>query len=368
MMKRASDIVSQFKRLHHHKPVKRDLKVGKAPGTVTYLGRRAGGKSHIDSLLYDPVDCRKSAVADIAALASPPAEGQTQWINIVGLSDEALMGDLGRAIGLNTLVVEDIVNTEQRPKMDEYEDYLFLVFKMLYPDGKGRIVREHVALVLKERQVFVYQEVEADVFDGVRSRIEGHSGRIRSRGADYLLFALVDALIDNYFLVLDIIQAQMDELEQEVYTRPRTETALKIQQLRKDVITLRGWISPARELVARLISTESPLISKDTRVFLKDALDHATEIQETLHIQRELAFSIMELYMSNVSNKMNEVMKVLTIMASIFIPLTFLAGIYGMNFKNMPELEWEYGYFAVLGVMFLLLVGMLVFFKRKDWL
>lgn len=367
-MKKASDIVSQFKRLHSHKPVKRDLKLGKAPGTVTYLGRRAGGKSIIDSLLYDPTVYKKSEVTDISALASPPGGQQTQWVNIVGLSEEALMDELGKSIGLNTLVVEDIVNTEQRPKMDEYEDYLFLVLKMLYPDGKGKIVKEHVALVLKERQVFVYQEVKADVFNGVRSRIEEHSGRIRSRGADYLLFALVDALIDNYFLVLDIIQGQMDELEKEVYTRPKTETALKIQQLRKDVITLRGWMSPAKELVARLIGTESPLISKDTRVFLRDALDHATEIQETLHIQRELAFSIMELYMSNVSNKMNEVMKVLTIMASIFIPLTFIAGIYGMNFKNMPELEWEYGYFMVLGIMFLLLVGMLVFFRRKDWL
>jgi magnesium transporter len=368
MIKKASGIASQLKRLHSHKPVKRDLKVGKAPGTVTYLGRRAGEKSHIDSLLYDHTALQKEVVSDIGVLASPPGQAQTQWVNIVGLSDEALMGELGKAIGLNTLVVEDIVNTEQRPKMDEYEDYLFLVLKMLYPDGKGKIVKEHVALLLKQQQVFVYQEVKADVFDGVRSRIEAHSGRIRSRGADYLLFALVDALIDNYFLVLDTIQAHMDALEKEVYTRPKTETALKIQQLRKDVITLRGWMSPARELVSRLIETESPLITKDTRVFLRDALDHATEIQETLHIQRELAFSIMELYMSNVSNKMNEVMKVLTIMASIFIPLTFIAGIYGMNFKNMPELEWEYGYFAVLGIMFLLLLGMLVFFKRKDWL
>ena len=367
-MKKASDIASRFKRLHSHKPVKRDSKLGKAPGTVTYLGRRAGGKSHLESLTYDPADLRKAVVTDIPALAAPPGEGQTQWVNIVGLSDEAIMGELGQAIGLNTLVVEDIVNTQQRPKMDEYEDHLFLVLKMLYPDGKGNIVGEHVALVLKERQVFVFQEVEADVFDGVRSRIEGHSGRIRSRGADYLLFARVDALIDHYFLVLDTIQAHIDELETEVYTRPKTESALKIQQLRKDVIMLRGWIAPARELVSRLIETESPLISKDTRVFLRDVLDHANEIQETLHIQRELAFSIMELYMGNVSNKMNEVMKVLTIMASIFIPLTFLAGIYGMNFKYMPELEWEYGYFLVLGVMFLLMVAMLLYFKKKDWL
>ena len=346
---------------------KRGRKLGKAPGTVTYIGNREGGTSSIQQIIYND-DFLEHKTISAEAVHEVPTEGLTEWINITGLSDEAMMSKLGTQTGLNALVVEDIVNTEQRPKVDEYEDHIFAVFKMLYLNGDRKIVKEHVALVLKKGQVFLYQEVEADVFGGVRERIESKSGRIRSRGADYLFFALIDALIDNYFLVLDAMEDQIDELENEVYTSPTSQTAVKIQTIRKEVITLRGWMAPVKELVNRLIESESKLISKDTRVFLRDALDHSIEINENLQIQREMAFSLMDMYMSNVSNRMNEVMKVLTIMASIFIPLTFVAGIYGMNFKNMPELQTEYGYFVVLGVMLLLFIGMLIYFKNKRWL
>ena len=354
--------------LKKRKHVARKRKLGKAPGTVTYLGTREGITSRISAIEYSEDTMDKMEVGDIEALRNPVPAGSTQWVNVVGLSDEQLMSKLGALSGLNSLVVEDIVNTEQRPKLDEYEDHIFGVFKMLYLTEERSMVKEHVAIVLMKDRVYLYQEVEDDVFNGVRQRIEQKSGRIRSRGADYLFFALLDALIDNYFIVLEHIEDRMDLLEEEVYAAPDNQTAAKIQQIRKEILNLRGWIGPVRELINRLIEAQSNLISKDTRIFLRDILDHANELHETLHIQREMAFSLMDMYMSSVSNRMNEVMKVLTIMASIFIPLTFIAGIYGMNFTNMPELQWDYGYFAALGIMLVLFVIMLMFFKRKGWL
>ncbi|MDX1332101.1 MAG: magnesium/cobalt transporter CorA [Robiginitalea sp.] len=368
-MKKSRSLVANLLRIGITPPKsQRGKKLGKAPGTVTYLGNREDVSTEVTSLVYDDKDLKKSTVEDLDSLSEPPGPGKTQWINVTGLNDETQMAEIGKASGMNSLVVEDIVNTEGRPKIDEYEDYIFVVLKLLDPNGEGKILKEHVALVLRPGQVFLYQEIEADVFNGVRSRIEQHSGRIRSRGADYLFFALIDAIVDHYFLVLDSLSAQLDRLELEIYRDPHSDTLYKIQQLRKDVIKIRGWMAPVRELINRLIETESPLITKDTRLFLKDIHDHTIEINENLHIHREMVFGLMEIYMSNVSNKMNEIMKVLTIMASIFIPLTFLAGIYGMNFRHMPELEWEYGYYGVLGVMLVIFVLMILYFRKKQWL
>ncbi len=346
----------------------RSIKLGKAPGTVTYIGQRKAKKSSLNLIAYDDSDLVKQEVKVSEDLDIGAQTTKTQWFTIKGLNDEASMLNLAKVSGLNPLVMEDIVNTESRPKIDEYTEYIFVVLKMLYPNKEGRIVKEHLALVLKPGRVFVYQEIEDDIFDGVRNRLEQHTGRIRSRGSDYLFFALIDAVIDHYFMVLETMEEKLDALELVVYTNPREETVYEIQQLRKDILKIRKSMAPVRELIARLIETESPLITKDTKVFLRDILDHTIEINETLHIQREMAFGLMELYMGQVSNKMNQVMKVLTIMASIFIPLTFIAGIYGMNFKNMPELEWNYGYFAILGVMLGVFIVLLVYFKRKDWL
>jgi len=349
------------------KTPKRHRKLGAAPGTVTYLGNREGSPSKIDCVSYDEDNFEKITIASPEDLLKQPKQGRTQWINVVGVSDEQLMSRLGTVSELNSLVVEDIVNTEQRPKIDEYENYIFGVFKMLYLNGEQQIVKEHVALVLTANRVYVYQEIDADVFDRVRQRIEDKSGRIRSRGADYLFFALLDALVDHYFTILEQTEERLDQLEDEIYAMPTQQTPFRIQQLRKEIINLRAWVGPVKELLGRLIQSESGLISKDTRVFLRDVLDHAIEINETLHIQREMAFSLMEMYMSSVSNRMNEVMKVLTIMASIFIPLTFIAGIYGMNFQYMPELGWKYGYFLVLALMVAIFLAMMVYFKRKRW-
>ena len=349
------------------RPRQRARKIGKAPGTITYLGERSGSDSRLERTLYNAEEVTKETIETTAPLKDPP-RGFTEWINVIGLSDETLMSELGEISGLNSLVVEDIVNTDQRPKIDEYEDYIFGVFKMLYLGPDQKIIKEHIAMVLTAHRVYVFQEIDADVFDGVRHRIETRSGRIRDRGADYLFFALLDALVDNYFLVLEFLEDKLDALEDEVYISPSSDTPYKIQHLRKEIMSIRAWMGPVRELIARLIESDTSLISKDTRLFLRDALDHANEISETLQIQREMAFSLMDMYMSSVSNRMNEVMKVLTIMASIFIPLTFIAGIYGMNFEHMPELKWRYGYYAVWGVMGLIFLSLIVYFRRKKWL
>jgi magnesium transporter len=343
-------------------------KIGKAPGTITYLGDREKSESSVHVFNYSQQDLKEDYPNTLDEVLMHKNSDATAWIDVVGLSDETFIEELGLKFGLNPLLLEDAINTQQRPKIDEYESYIFGVFKMLYLSETNELVNEHVALVLFEKCVLVFQEVKEDVFEGVRNRLTSGLGRIRSRGSDYLFFALLDAIIDNYFVVLENLNTRMDVLEEEVYDNPNPEVAHKIQQLKKDVLKVRRFIFPVKELISRLIDSESHLISKDTKLFLRDAHDHCTEINETLQVYREMSMSLIEMYMSNISNKMNEVMKVLTIMASIFIPLTFVAGIYGMNFKNMPELETEYGYFIVWGVMIALFIGMMVYFKRKGWL
>ncbi len=343
-------------------------KMGKAPGTVTYLGQREKTASSIKVIDYDDDGITEFTLTDIQETKRLKDQDPTSFIDVIGINDEIFIEQLGKGFGLNSLLLEDVVNPHQRPKIDDYGDYIFGVFKMLYLDKDNNLVIEHVALVLFEKCVILFQELNEDVFGSVRDRLRQKSGRIRSRKADYLFFALLDAIIDNYFLVLENLNSKIESLEEKVYSDPSSYVAQDIQQLKKEVLKIRRCVSPVRELVNRLIETENPLISKDTKLFLRDVLDHCIEINESLQVYREMSMSLMEMYMSNMSNKMNEVMKVLTIMASIFIPLTFIVGVYGMNFENMPELQSRYGYFVVWVVMVMLFLGMLIYFKRKKWL
>lgn len=363
MAKKATD-----HKANNKKKSKFHRKMGKSPGTVTYMGSREGLESKAHQLSYNPnayQEFKDISLEQLLAIKEAPA---VSWINIVGLSDEKFIETVGRHFGLNSLTLEDAVNTLQRPKIDEYENYIFGAFKMLYINEEHELVIEHVVLILLKNCVLVFQELEEDVFNGVRERIILPAGRLRSKGSDYLFFALIDAIIDNYYVVLENINTKIELLEEEVYTNPNPEVAQKIQQLKKEILKVRNWIYPVKELVNKLIDSENPLITKDTKLFLKDALDHCIELNDSLQIYREMSMSLMEMYMTNMSNKMNEVMKVLTIMASIFIPLTFIAGIYGMNFEYMPELQMKNGYFILLGIMFVIFIGMLVYFKRKKWL
>ncbi|TLP79691.1 magnesium/cobalt transporter CorA [Maribacter sp. ACAM166] len=343
-------------------------KMGKAPGTISYMGDKERSDSVIFSTFYNTDGFQTKEFRTLDEFLKSEQTGHISWVNIIGISDEPFIERLGKHYNLNPLVLEDVVNTEQRPKIDEYEDYIFGVFKMLYISEEDEIVGEHVALVLLENTVLVFQEVKEDVFNGLRDRITGKMGRIRSRGADYLFFALLDAIVDNYFLVIENLNHRIEVLEEDVYNNPEPIVAKNIQQLKKEILKIRRWIYPVKELISRLIDSEHPLIKKDTKLFLRDVHDHTVEINESLQIYREMSMSLMEMYMSNMSNKMNEVMKVLTIMASIFIPLTFIAGVYGMNFEHMPELHFRYGYYVVWVVMIILFIGMMLYFKKKKWL
>ncbi|MBQ4915165.1 magnesium/cobalt transporter CorA [Maribacter sp. MMG018] len=343
-------------------------KMGTAPGTVSYLGSKEKTQSVVTITQYNEDSFETKETTKLEEVLKYRSAKKTTWINVVGITDEKFIEGLGKGFGLNPLLLEDAVNTDQRPKIDEYDDYIFGVFRMLYLNSEDEIVPEHMAFVLMENTLLVFQEVKEDVFDGVRNRVISPMSRIRARGADYLFFALLDGIIDHYFLVLEQINNRIETLEDEVYLNPKPVVAQNIQLLKKEVMKVRRWIYPVKELINRLIDSESPLIKKDTKLFLRDALDHSLEINESLQIYREMSMSLMEMYMSNMSNKMNEVMKVLTIMASIFIPLTFIAGVYGMNFENMPELHYKYGYISVWAVMVVISIGLLIYFKKKDWL
>ncbi|MBL7473540.1 magnesium/cobalt transporter CorA [Robertkochia sediminum] len=351
------------------RPFRRHSKIGQAPGSVIYLGKRKEGKFQVTLTYYSEGEYSEKVTEE--KFVMPPEKGipnGVRWYNVKGLFETKQVEAMGRSFGLNPLTLEDIVNTDQRPKVDHFDNYLFVVIKMIYLDPSGNINVEHVALVLLESEVLLFQEVEKDVFDGVRVRLRNAYGRIRQRSADYLLFALLDAVVDEYFLVIEHLGNKVEDLEEKVYNHPKPETVHEIQALKKEVLELRKNIRPVKELISQLINLEHPLIKDETKPFLRDIQDHCNQIQDSIDLYREMTMSLMEMYMSSMSNKMNEVMKVLTIMASIFIPLTFIAGIYGMNFTYMPELQHPLGYPLVLTVMGVLVVGMLIYFRKKRWL
>lgn len=342
-------------------------KLGQAPGAIKYVGDRKEQLTHISVLEYDHEKLEAHS-PDPDRLKESLAADLTSFCNVVGLAQEDIIDGIGKSFNFNNLLLEDVVDTFQRPKIEEFDDHVFGVFKMLYLNAENLLVVEHMAMVLIQGTVLVFQETEEDVFTGVLNRIEQKFGRIRSRGADYLFFALLDAIVDHYYVVLDDIKEKLEVLEEEVYEKPTEKTAKKIQQLKKEILRIRKWIFPVKDLVNRLIASDHRLITKDTKLFLKDTLDHCTEINEDLTLYREMSTSLMEMYMTSVSNKMNEVMKVLTVIAAIFIPLTFLAGIYGMNFEYMPELHHKNGYFMLWGAFIAIGVGLLIFFKKRGWL
>ncbi len=352
-----------------HKKSRRYSKLGLAPGTVKYIGERKDQKHIVSLIEFDKDHCNSSVLDTNKVLETFfPNEPKSQWFNIVGLTDESFIKTLGNSLNLNLLTLESVVDTHQRPKIDDFDHYLFGVFKMVYFDDNASLKYEHLAMVLIEGKLITFQEVEEDVFNGVRTRLSQEASRIRQRGADYLFFALLDAVVDHYFIALEQLGLKLDELEDMVYYNPEASQGQKIQKLKKEILKLRQHIYPSKDLVQKLLNSTHPLIKEETKVFLRDLSDQCAEINETLQLYREMSTNLMELHMSTMGNKMNEVMKVLTIMASIFIPLTFIAGIYGMNFDHMPELHWKFGYPMVWILMGSCFIGMLLYFKMKKWM
>jgi len=348
---------------------KSSIKAGLPPGTLIHVGKKKSENVKISVLdfndeIFDAVEVKNEI--DCSVYKDPTT---VSWINVDGLHNIDLMRSLGDQFELHNLLLEDILNTNHRPAAEEYDDHIFLTLKMLGVSKSGKsIVSEQVSFVLGSDWLLSFQEKEGDLFDSVRNRLKEAKGNIRKNGADYLLYALVDTIVDNYFFVSEYFSEKIEAVEEVVLTGADHTTVHEIQRLKKLLIDFRKSISPLREAVSALQRDNSVLISQNTRRYLRDVYEHLIQVSDSIESHRDLLASIMELYLSGESNKMNKTMQVLTIIATIFIPMTFVAGIYGMNFDHMPELHWEYGYHAAWGVMLVILVIMVIFFRRKRWL
>ena len=350
--------------------VKRSTKrAGLSPGTLVHVGEQKVDAPRISLMCYDTdqlEEKRLSAAEDAYPYKDTPP---VTWVNIDGLHDVGLIEKIGRHFGIHPLSLEDIVNTGHRPKAEDYGTYLFIVVKMLSYDHEiNHAVSEQIALVLGKSYLLSFQEVPGDVLDPVRERIRKGRSRIRSSGCAYLAYALVDAVVDGYFSVLEKLGDRIEQLEIELMGAPTQQTLGQIHLLKRELIYLRKQIWPLREVLNSLMRNESDLVDTATQLFVRDVYDHTIQIIDTVESMRDVLSGMLELYLSTASNRMNEAMKVLTIIATIFIPLTFIAGIYGMNFKFMPELEWRWSYPLLWLVLIAVFCAMIYWFKRRKWL
>lgn len=291
------------------------------------------------------------------------------WLDVDGVHRPEILETIGEHAGLHPLVLEDIQNIYQPPKVEDFDDYIYFVLKMLsWDDNAQQLMAESMSLILGQGYVLSFKEDPGDIFENVRQRLRNGRGRILKTGADYLAYSLIDQVVDNYFLVLENLAEQIEDLEDELVTGPDISTLQAIHNLKRELIFLRKSVWPLREVVTRLERGESHLFQPETQAYLRDVYDHTIHVIETIESFRDMVSGMLDIYLSSVSNRMNEVMKVLTIIATIFIPLTFIVGVYGMNFAYMPELQWRWGYFATWGIMGIIFVGMIIFFKYKKWL
>ncbi|WBX71291.1 magnesium/cobalt transporter CorA [Tenacibaculum retecalamus] len=342
-------------------------KIGLPPGTITYTGDKESTQLFINAFDYTKDSLEEKKINKIESCFGYKETETTTWININGLNNVDAIQKIGNHYKLHPLILEDTVNINQRPKIDEYDDYIFVVFKMLYYDANQHLKVEHISIILGDKYVLSFQESEEDVFDGIRERIRTSKGIIRSNGSDYLLYALMDAVVDNYFLIIETMGEKVEKLEELLFTNPNNDTVKEIQALKREALKIRRSIFPLREIVSKLEKAESKLVKSKTLNYFRDLYDHTIQVIETIEIYRDMLWGLMDMYMTSVSNRMNEVMKVLTVISTIFIPLTFIAGIYGMNFDNIPELHYANGYYILWGFMIFLFFGLLYFFKRKKW-
>lgn len=351
-------------------PFKRLLsgKAGLSPGSLVHVGERKVDRVRIHVIDYDRDHMEEKEVESPSDCEGYKTSQSITWIDVKGLHRVEIIQDFGERFGLHPLVLEDILNTGQRPKTEEFEGYLLVICKMLsYGHESGEVGIEQVSIILAPSFVITFQEKEGDVFEPVRDRIRKGRGRIRKMGEDYLLYALLDAVIDNYFVLLDKIGTSLEDLEEDIMEDPRPDILDRTHVLKRELILMRRSIWPMREALSNLQREESSLMTEHTGLFLRDAYEHTIQVIETVEAFNDMASGLMDYHMSVVNNRMNEVMKVLTVVATIFIPLTFIAGVYGMNFEHMPELSWAWAYPAALGVMGGLAGGMILWFKRNRF-
>lgn len=344
-------------------------KAGMPPGTLIHIGERKAENIRLSIIDYDEKGLEEKELKTIEESFIYKDKPSITWINIDGLHDVEIIAKIGNEFDLHPLIMEDILHTNQRPKMEDFENYLFIVIRMLYYDKtENEIISEQLSLILWKNLVISFQESSGGIFEPVKERLRKDKGRIRKMGPDFLLYALMDTVVDNYLIVLENINERVEELEEELISRPEPGTLEAIHNFKRELIFLKKSLWPLRDLIGILERGESELIQEKTTVYFKDVYDHTIHMIDTVETYRDLVSGMMEVFLTSISNKMNEVMKMLTIIATIFIPLTFIAGVYGMNFNYMPELSWRYGYFMALLIMLLVGIVMLIWFKRKNFL
>ncbi len=347
----------------------RSEKLGLPPGSLIFVGEQKTDTvvllvSNYDEERFD--EKQTTSIEDCLSYRDLPS---TTWIHVCGLHRPDFIETLGKCYGIHHLFLEDILNTAQRPKMEDLGDGLFIVMKAItLNDADDTTAAEQISFILGKNYVISLQEGNADIFKPVRSRLRSAKGRIRGLGPDYLLYALMDTVVDHYFSVLEVVGERIEVLEDELLTDHARETLPRMHRLRRELLTLKKVAWPLREVISAMLRSETGLIRQATQFYIRDLYDHIIQVVDSLENYRELTSALLEVYLSSVSNRMNEVMKVLTIIATIFIPITFIAGVYGMNFEFMPELKWRWGYALVWGVMIAMIITMLGYFRKKKWL
>jgi magnesium transporter len=345
-------------------------KSGMPPGSLVYTGSKAAPTDAKITLFdFDEQHCTEKTLTKIEECLPFANASSVTWINVDALQIPGVLEASGKTLGLHPLVLEDILNTEQRPKYEDYGDYVYIVVKMLDMEGPdNQMTIEQLSLVVGANYVISFQERPGDVFNPVRERIRKGIGRIRKLRPDYTAYAIIDSVVDRYFDVIDFIGEKIENLETELVSNPKPDTLRRIHDLRRELIFVRKSVWPLREVIASMQRAGSDLIHESTNIYLRDLYDHVIRITDSIDTYRDMLSSMQDVYLSSISNRTNEVMKVLTLFSSIFLPLTFITGLFGMNFHNFPELDWQYGFQGTVVLMLILGAAMLVYFKRKKWI
>jgi magnesium transporter len=348
---------------------RRGSKTGLAPGTLVHVGEKKAEKVEIRVLAYNSEKLIERKLETVEECLEFKGQSDINlWINVDGLDRIDVIEKLGGYFDIHPLTLEDVLNTGQRPKTEDYDSYIYSVLKMMLLDTeREEIIIDQVSIIIGPNYILSFQERQGDVFDPVRERFENSASRLRKSGVDYLAYSLIDAVIDNYFLILEHFGDEIEYLEEGLVIQPGPEALRSIQKYKRDMILLRKSVWPLRELINGLQRVESDLIKETTRIYLRDIYDHTIQVIDSVEDLRDILSSMVDVYLSSVSYRMNDVMKVLTVIATIFIPLTFIAGVYGMNFDYMPELKWRWGYPMIMFVMTFLGVGMFAYFKKRKW-
>ncbi|MCB9419023.1 MAG: magnesium/cobalt transporter CorA [Ardenticatenaceae bacterium] len=343
-------------------------KAGNLPGTLVHLGEQKMEQALVMAVDYNESHYSKRQIGDVADLTMVKDVQTHTWVTVAGLHDVAVIEAIGQFFGIHPLLLEDILNTDQRPKLEQYDDYVYLILKALTLGENGRIQPEQISIVLGKTFVLTFEEQEDDTFQALRQRLENEQSRLRRQGVDYLAYSLLDVVVDNYFVILENLGDRIEDLEDDLITNANRDTLEEIQHLKRELLYLRRTVWPLREVIGALQRGESDLFDQGTLIYLRDVYEHTIQVIDTLETYRDIVSGLLDIYLSGLSNKLNEVMKVLTVISTIFIPITFVTSLYGMNFAYMPELHWRWGYWTVWGVVLITAVSMILFFRHKKWL